>query len=993
MPFNAPVVSSKEIVADLLDKIIPLTSGQRLLDSAIRDFETLKLSKLNVAELKAKFKDNWGTFFDGSEGQILPAQHSGQIYFKFTTNLSLLWVEGITNSMDAGIRKITSMRDRAIKELPTFNIFVNGIKVPDKHIYVYLTEGVTDVLIPIRFINEALDFNVIFVEKRIFTKYRYINRYENTFVGGTYVITLDNDEMKCINFNRDRFADSILIYLNGKLYTNTKNYTAVNKIVTISNIPLSSYTDFEVIIDVSVRVMHSRPQMESSFNALFNLPEDYGLYLENGPIARDTCYFFIDGVRIPNENIAQVGRFNFSQTVAIQKTMECTLIVTDKHYIDDTTKRIYGDDFYLSNFLGVEGVSRILIPKVNRETVNPYLDSTTLDFNAIMNMNGTLYSPAYFMNIYNQIQAYPNPDDITKILIKNRPYLLRNLLEHFGKTEIYKTVTHTASVTRPYTYTFGFKNTFTDNKDYVYIVDINGKYIPDTKYNIIDDNVVELVSLPVELFKLGINYVHLQALEILDSQKLKYAIYDIDIISDNNGVYQFVFDTFNNIQTVDDYLCLEYTENEDGYYYDPGLPSKFGWKVKKDVYFQLNSNNTTSLIFNTLPSNKFCIYSKRFVYKFSYTAQRNIENINDVVIPISNSTAAKLPVIPNGKIIVYLNENLLLEGIDYFFRHPNNHDLTTYTVLGLKRKIKKDDVINILFTFHKNIKLSYKSGITNNKYGLIYFGNLPFPYSPKYINLYVNDRFVYEDEVEILSDKLIRLPFETTPFLNIYADTAFNFDYEELSYFYDSYTQTPLEAQLAVWFKDFDFSKSVEPSDLSLGNAVYMTFNNNVSINGIIPNIILPKKDVIRYELLINAYLLWLKSDETKAIIKISSNLRKRVMDFFSFYSEDFITNTRTDIVVSKDSVLFNDLVFTNKCYPHTISERNRTLLHFAKFYSIGTRTLFEHFRDYLPVANKLYPRDLPKVISSRSLIDKSGKDLVLGGRKSIIYTEHPATF
>ena len=50
------------------------------------------------------------------------------------------------------------------------------------------------------------------------------------------------------------------------------------------------------------------------------------------------------------------------------------------------------------------------------------------------------------------------------------------------------------------------------------------------------------------------------------------------------------------------------SHNEPGIYYDPGDENKMGWMNKPDVSFQLNDNNTISIIFETLPKSDILLF-------------------------------------------------------------------------------------------------------------------------------------------------------------------------------------------------------------------------------------------------------------------------------------------------------------------------------------------------------------------------------------------------
>ena len=163
------------------------------------------------------------------------------------------------------------------------------------------------------------------------------------------------------------------------------------------------------------------------------------------------------------------------------------------------------------------------------------------------------------------------------------------------------------------------------------------------------------------------------------------------------------------------------------------------------------------------------------------------------------------------------------------------------------------------------------AGVVYNKYGLIYFGSLKFPYSPRYVDLYINGKFIYPDQIEILSDKLIRVDQEVmNPMFDIFAETSFSVDTSKLSYYFDydgnRYKDSDFEKMIKRLFTDFDFSTLTSPTSESTANLVYESFDSDVDSWGRLPNLLRPgeteeeqmengsKSVPTRYSLLENAY-------------------------------------------------------------------------------------------------------------------------------------------
>jgi hypothetical protein len=111
-------------------------------------------------------------------------------------------------------------------------------------------------------------------------------------------------------------------------------------------------------------------------------------------------------------------------------------------------------------------------------------------------------------------------------------------------------------------------------------------------------------------------------------------------------------------------------------------------------------------------------------------------------------------------------------------------------------------------------------------------------------------------------------------------------------------------------------------------------------------------------------------------------------MNYFKFYVEENSLGERQDIAVSsKSTKTFNDIVLTAKNYPIEHAERVQKYLKFAKGNSLGVKMAREELQNHLPVSNVMYPRDFPRVISSKTRIAQTNRDLVIGGKPGSIYS------
>ena len=1111
------LLSSKKVVDHLLSHIVPVEYHRREFDSAIKNWDYFTMSSNDIKRNLEKFSRNYGEFCDGKKLRL----YNSEYYFKFTANIVVSVDDGIIKTNDEQpLFSLISLKERSNSLFPTLSVYIDGKKVPDEKIYIYMGESSTDILIPLSYVNPIIELDTsitykpmeIYVQKHVFLKHHYFNRFFPGVTNASITFEITDEELIHCKLNDKNF----MVFANGS-YRLPSSYNLVRNgnIITIRlGAQVISGEDVEVIVDSDIQVINTEVIDRELTNGkttryYFNLRESKLNYLLDyiyGPIPKKNCYFFLNNLRIPNNKVSQIGRMNFGYDSENLGTRSCTVIYTDRKYIDESHRYIYGEDYYISNMLSVENVCKLLEAVESKDSaaiaeVNEYICAPDLglDYQNMMNKNGKLYSDEYAEKILNIPRTYGDYESQTRELIKEAGnYLIRDYLNLYGKNELYITLV-VPEEDRPEFYSFTF-NEKKDLKNHTtkryYIIDINGTHVKDTEIEIKDNHQYDDIFIPSSLFQTGVNRIHIREHKF-DSKSSEYIEYKefktenlkeitlgIDSDEDKDGTiaqniqelrdeistlqrkieeeidedkisnynlriaeciseisayealigkyrYQIRLDKFTSAIDLSDYCCLTISQNESDFYYDPNYNDNTGWKIKTDVSFVENTDGTITCLFESKPNfDNFVLYSKRFAFKYTTVVQNEIQALEDISIAIRSASSLRIPIIPSGGYSVYLNDERLFNGIDYVFRHPGNYDIIAYSSLALKRKTHPGDVITIYFNDVKNVTVDRSNdiishaGVVYNKYGLIYFGSLNFPYSPRYVDLYINGKFIYPDQIEILSDKLIRVDQEIlNPMYDIFAETSFSVDTSKLSYFFDydgnRYKDSDFEKVIKRLFTDFDFSTLTSPSSDSSGNDVYASFDSDVDSWGGIPNVLrdgeteeeqmenAEKEVPTRYSLLENAYLLWLKSVNSKTIMKPSEDIKKKIVNFFKFYVEETSVGKRQDVIVNvRNTNLFNTLVFGLDGYPISHAERVRLFLGFIKSQKLissvnqdddGTIRVvpekqaginfFNEAKNSLQMANRIYPRDFPKAISSRSKLDISEDILLSAGSLSEIQT------
>ncbi len=967
--------SDENIVRGLLSHIVPLLATKRGYDASTPHSESISWTPTNTAQNLSVFDRNQGRFIDGRIDRL----NLIELFVKVHTRLSLARDNGVDTLGPFKMHEIVKMTDRSVLELGSFDFYANGLKVPDDQIYVYMIESSTDILIPRKFID-PMGSNKFLVEKRIFPKHQYVSKLFRNANASSFQIQVDNAER-----DQSRFlSETALIFMNGELYGGTRTVTVAGNTVTISTADMMT-GDVEIVFDSNIDTVNTQAQPAGSNYAMFWIPEGSSDLL-NGPLARTACLFFMNGRRVSDADVTQVGRRNFAMIDSSMGAKTTTTILTDRGWIDDTQFRVFGQDYYLENMLGVEKTSRMM----KGEIVNQTFTDAGVDANAIMNNGGQMYTDQAAKHPEDLIAKYPDPDVHTKEILSLEPSLVRDFLEYFGKKEIYVDVIVSGTPDVKYAYSFNTPKDPKKHESYLYMVDVDGVHVPDSKVKVVDNDTRDIIEIDGSVLHDGLNHIHLVEIRPLYNQGISYSIHEESEIQNVSGSLVCTIPMVSESTIVSDYCVLRQSQNEADTHYDPQMTlengAAVGWKVKDDVNIQINaSSRTMTIVFTTPPGGRWCLYSKRFAQKITKVIENDIQGIEDIAIPIRSGRTGNVPVIPKGRrFFVYLNGEFLLDNVDYIFKHPGNYRSVAYSVMIFRRKLHEGDVVDIVFTDQENTTVINMTGTMYNKYGMIYFGQLPFPYSPRYIDLFINGKLIHERDIEILGDRLIRVPNVSQPFFDVSAQTAFSVDQEMLQYFFERWVKSPLETALEPIFGVYNYMQDSNPSPGNIADLTYETLDDNVDHVAKAPN---PTDETdhsaTRFDVYVNAYLLWLNSNASKTIMNDGEDIHDEVIRYFGLYADENVYRQRADVVCSVDTNLFTNVRFTadNRVYPK--ERKVRELIRFAKRNNIGTDTLFQRYAEHLELANAIYPRDLPYAISAETRVD--GTDISLGDPSSQI--------
>ena len=872
--------------------------------------------------------------------QDIPSQYVYKIndskpYFKFVSNLTIAKEQGEFFKNDPHkMSTMVNMAKRGKLGYPILQIYFNGRKIPDEETYGFMFEDKTDLFIPRKYVynsepnqdNSQLlkpGDNAVYVERRSFYQFAYLNRYFRNVNNKTIAFELAKKELK--NRLGQRFSkDLMLVFCNGE-FVHPDNYREFSVTedsgkyyasVKIDNNPnYAEKCNIELFFDSSIGYARTNAEQNPVAEHLLWIDGEPGKFKPaNGIVPKECCMFFLDGLRVASGCVRQTGRLSYAARKAIgnepAESSKATMLLTDKGVYGNPDRHIYGEDYFLTNMVGVpaaaylsEGIEAAM-PQSGPLNISKYiLGSGKIDFPNILTNGGILYDYEILkmQNIYFK-EHFHEFTERSKALI-SLPCnftLLRNLLNFFGRQEMYDSfaipkgsLLHVAlgeweslnpepdpnseSPEHPYNeldhlewkedrdafiaqweldnpgpqaeyrdYAFDEKTDESDLYKYVYIAEVNGLIVKPSQMKVAKRGSKDIIGLRIELFNEGVNLVHIAKHKEHRESGIEYAIASkgspigfIDAGSaaliDGNSVS---FDTLGSVLGPEDYLCL--VPNPDGPVEPcPEIESGIDcWADYEALYGELSiaidwEAGKTTVVFPADFAGDFAIIQSKRINLKQGKLLSGLPEEGEIGVSIAlfaNDGALNLPLISNGTVKAYKNGEMLVPGREYELESPLGNPNIGYSKLTLKVPAYSNDAIAVHFTEMKSRVIMNRYSYVENKWGLLYFKGLGFPYSPRYVNLYINDRYIYPHEIELLSEKLIRVPSASNVMFNIFAETSFGADERYFRHFTESYQDSDFESQIAEWFDSFSFEggdKEIREDDI--GNLVFESFDEDAT--------------------------------------------------------------------------------------------------------------------------------------------------------------------
>ena len=982
--------NGNQIYNELVTKALTIASVQEIGDSSIkriynRNYNTseslINLFNSMCGRMADGMHVNMGSEFV-SNG-VMVAEDS----YNIITNIVLDTSKG---------ERISTANKRFGNNKDSVFVYINGTKVPDSSIRLYMTDSNTNVIVPKRYFNDG--DNDILIERRKFENFSYTGTRVRNFSDTELTVTVSPHRVFTANLL------TTMIFVNGKYESNVLN--SVTKVDDTFTVKFNKIVtgDLEIFVDSSIKYINKT--VENRRVVPFSIADTFSDPL-NGPINKDNCLFFIDGKRISNSKISQVGRLDFQYDGGVLLSgANVTTLFTDNSLIPLKRYKLYGDDYFLYNFLGGKRITNGLLGLPTNSHFDTFLNN---DYKGIL---GSKFTNEELLATIDEISSIKDPSLKIMELIRRFPLLLKEFLDMFAIKNISRTVVWDG-VTNPIM--IGTGSDYVIGSRIIRVANVNGKIAKIEKFTVNSDEIFWNMELDSKWFEVGDNIVEIyESIQTEDPEV--YRVVPIDRYQTNFGTYDYraVIDVFGDIQTLDDFKILTVTNRK----YDPyGIyldNSDYGFRV-------LTGSESPRIIANVNGVNKifvsFGIEDPRIdmliitktkhhgIFSFPIQAYTDI-GYESLFNKLSVGTEkfyennvyhdVKVPLIHNGGLIVCNNTTgeRLFKDIDYLYKSPLDFKDLRSTGVIFKQYLDVGDVISVVTVPSYTSSAEYPSlsiedtndpnGSEDPEYksfGLLYLGNLRFPYSHDYVNVFANGKKILQSKIDILSNKLIRLYNECVSLKNVYVELNFSIPFTYLEPFISLYNDSLFENEIKKMFACYNFYdvSGISVTPKMTAYQYYMSFDDGVDSNKKTPNIkCVGEISKPKYNLYKDAYLRWFISDRSNHVWKGFQQIPQYVLSELEVFRESSSGDNRDVVIYPWKREYINDIVLATKpeWYAGFTEEgTTKNFLECCQENSLSLQECYERY-DEFKHSNRVFKRDLLPIKATTTF---DGEDIIVG--------------
>jgi len=1018
-------VSSLEIYNDLLTKSIAVASRLELGDSSIKSIMDFEFDTASCTTSSGK-----NYIFNGAckvgDGPLLtiPPQP--------TTRYGILDAFNIfTNMKLSGCNTPDFHRSnvRFGNNNDSLFVYVNGYKIPDSEVLLYVGKSGTNIILskslPVfKNNNSTTKFDII-VERRQFTD----NTYAGVYVKGNTSSFIEFGYGSHRNISSEKM--SVIAFVDGVYIGNIISTVSSSNWVYRVNFNKLISGNVEIFIDRSIKYSSTR-----SIDApLDKIPFSIGRYNNSnsdelefmdplyGPISVDNCMFFKNGLRIENSSITQVGRVDYhclNESISSGDTY--SIIFTDNDIISTENVKIYNEDYYIYNMIGVRGVTSLLMNDTNNSNLEEYITRynnlvkdtqplSIVDPVGIMNnaVEGEGFDYADFMLFLKELYNVPDVNQRIQMILNKCRYLISDFMDYFAAEEVRKTACYDGIADHV---TIGHSIAHESGTKVIRIIDVNGKIASIEEFIVHDNMRYHSTNVDKQWFKVGCDndvviiesssVYYKSSYKIVPVQRLEGSEF-IDNFG-NNNVYMAVLDTFGSIHSIDDFKVIALVKREfdpTGIYIDdseygfriiPGseAPRLIGGDGKIYINFEkkffkddprLDMVIVTSLKHHKLLQVKVKDFNDTYESLFQglYAGIESFyynDEYHDVKVPLIHTGAFSVSVEGEGY--------RLFEGVDYMIKHQLNTSAIRGSCIIFKRELEADSIINIAIMPEYTSSFEYPSmnieDTGPNKYGLLYLSKMKFPYSSRYTRVYANNKSINPKYINRLSDKLIRLYDEEVSLQNVFVEFSLRASFTQLAPFIEFYNESNFEKFIKHSFSnyDIDFKGMVNGLGRLESDVLYESFDKYVDSNYKTPNKIRSFEYISpRYNLYLDAYLRYFISDRCNHQWKSYEDIPLNILNELEIFLD--IGQTNRDVILRPwlNSII-NNIELSTKRETYGGFDYGETVKNFLECCvenELSIQDGFERYEEFKH-SNRIFKRDLLPI---RADVTFEGDDIIVG--------------
>lgn len=682
-------------------------------------------------------------------------------------------------------KPLTTLALRGKQNRPTVEAYVNGLKIPDQRVVMTMFESGIDVYIPeVYFQDEQNEVGLLI------NKYTAMDRYMQFYVRDRmqqqFVFTNEDSRIQLDKQN-------LKVFRNGWKLMEGVHYT-----MRIEGQKL--YVDLSEILDKheTLEVANSshcihKADYRSKADAMLDFPEGI---LKELPVSPDILEVYKNGKRLfPHEIQVLTARHakikDFSRgdevTVRVHYNEFSTAILDRNSYIDDLLRYFALKDRDQIRDILLNGKYED-VPDFVRDRVFPP------GYIPIRNVNPSRDGMTYDEFVVHAIKEY------IKINSQNMRYLLKwfsgigDKVFQYPDKDRYERDDTTKEMG-------DFNKTVFDNKKVVYSMRLGEG---DFELLVFINDVKVLQRDVMQFDYMGNTHVYIDSHRLKDNDLVRFKLVKV-----RNRVYKKVFITDDGKSP--HFLVSRESLGDIGKLSDVRVMRQRGTGfafMTGGVDFLITEEPSNPKMIRVLVASRregavYCVYNSSFFeYRTSHFEGEDVRSRSAFPLDVRDpASGIFLPRLSNYGNFLFVDGEMLIEGLDYFVSGQNRHaDIDVAQVIF--RKIPRHMSEMEFYSVEQERAVLAAIEDIDSVLGLIYLKDLPIPFSLDYLDLYVNNRKMTEDDIVIISDKLIQVvnPDIKRPFFNVYVTTNLAIAIGDLDEFKDVYEQNP--PKFDEWLED-----------------------------------------------------------------------------------------------------------------------------------------------------------------------------------------------